>query len=1014
MLNLILVPFLSYLAFMPQQAADLPIIDQFDGEPAQRWETFGCEWEFAGGVAIQDAADYDCGAGRDIYLDKPFYLSVRFKPESGFNGGGLFFAMESPDGKASSMMVRCDPGGRILWGWFDEAGTFNYAGDATIDDLGPVEQELAVAVDPEKLAFNIFLDGVKVRTNVKTFHAAGYVGLQSSGGPHRFTRFEVREATAEELDGIKLPGKYSRIVNVIGNKRRLVALRHAPKFLVAFDEDGEEVDRAVLTDVHGLEDDTLGVVDLCWENLNAWEGQPGIYVLAENGQAVYRFNYLLDQVGTGPIIRNEAMRGKSIAVDSAGRIFIADDAIPGLRVYSSDGAELLAYGEEGSGGVYDRNSEKWAGKFQQPRGIAVSPDDLIVVTNRTAFTYVGYRYDAEENELQWELNGPWLPNPEGVGFDRDGNLLLAHTYEYYRSYGAFRVLDLDGRSLNVYRGHALGDMSEKVRACEGPGGKYYVADPDKERIVVLPSGFVERVPELTWDDNGALRLRLTRTDGTTMEVTSLQSSSERKGWLMIQPTESPAEVWPEPEPTDLLAYHLPPKPPAGQMYVIDMPVLVAVFAKVRDNDGKLIEVDTDGVVERLQRELEVDRTFYWLNSHALLNKEFEYMVIDALEPSLSGGWISPTDGRRLVNQARAQRGLARLDADHSLICIHPMAGFQPGRQDEPGWVSGGGLTTYAYSGYALWNNGQGWLMGHEWGHQLDSYFDASGMTGWWLNHPDGTVHVGRYGEHWDCNAFLCRRIDRINWLRFRFGTARLTDDRDEDGLPDRDPRLPVDEARFGSSSRLVDTDADGLSDLAELTAGTFTSSDPTEVDTDRDGILDGRDPYPQFAVRTELEHAEPGMDGWPVPRAFGPIGIVNRDWVEAIVNGAYDADHVYLLIGLPKGDPRHLHVTVDFLNDGWFVGRDNVYAWLELDWSGPSPGIQRSHACEARVLPPASGVPVDLMPACSAVMLRVQRPDTRSPLKAGSAVGITFRVQHAPGQVAFLIDPWQILGLALQ
>jgi hypothetical protein len=100
-------------------------------------------------------------------------------------------------------------------------------------------------------------------------------------------------------------------------------------------------------------------------------------------------------------------------------------------------------------------------------------------------------------------------------------------------------------------------------------------------------------------------------------------------------------------------------------------------------------------------------------------------------------------------------------------------------------------------------------MAHEWGHQLDDFFQKSGFDDWWSNHPDGTLHIGRYGEHWDCNAFLCRRADKMNWLRLRYGTPRLVDDRDEDGLADDDPTLPLDERRFGSDSWEPDSDLDG-------------------------------------------------------------------------------------------------------------------------------------------------------------------------------------------------------------
>ena len=55
-------------------------------------------------------------------------------------------------------------------------------------------------------------------------------------------------------------------------------------------------------------------------------------------------------------------------------------------------------------------------------------------------------------------------------------------------------------------------------------------------------------------------------------------------------------------------------------------------------------------------------------------------------------------------------------------------------------------------------------------------------------------------------------------------------DTDKDGLRD------IDERRFGTDATLADTDADGLSDYAELNQ---YETDPLVADTDGDTYLDG-------------------------------------------------------------------------------------------------------------------------------------------------------------------------------
>ncbi len=637
-----------------------------------------------------------------------------------------------------------------------------------------------------------------------------------------------------------------------------------------------------------------------------------------------------------------------------------------------------------------------------------------MVTDRENCTYVVYRYEPDTNELKWVTNGPWLPRPSAVRFDQDGHLLLAGTFEYYQAYGALRVLTIDGLPIRSFVGHALGDLSDQVRACEGPGGRLYISDPDRQRIVVLPPQFMEKLPKFEWTVDGGVRLIMTKVDGTTSVSVSTEKR-ESDGRIVVRQTEPVCVTWPPTDPDKLPTYALPPKPPVGQMYVIDFPVLVVVFTKVRMEDGREVSIPGAGIAERLARELERERLFYWLNSGCVLNKRFEIMIVEGQVAPVAGGWIESGAGRRLVNQVRQARGLPPVDEDHSLAVIHAHEGFDTQTLDDVGFVGGGGLTNYAYSGYALWNNGQAWLMGHEWGHQLDMYFEKSGFADWWLNHPDGTVHVGRYGEHWDCNAFLCRRADRMNWLRLRFRNLRLVADQDGDGLPDVDLTVPLDEKRFGSDPAKMDTDDDGLTDFQEAVAGTFTSADPTKGDSDGDGIPDAADPYPAFAVSDYLRRAQSVAAGQPSADSYVLVGQVARGWCEAVVCGTYDADNVYLLIALPK-PARQVWATFDFNNDGWFTGRDNVAAHVDLEWSaGAAPTIKRSANCRAELYASGTSAAGELLPAgCPVVSLTVPRPPSRAPLEPGSALGMCVRFQNGGGTIAFLLDPWQLLTLSLR
>jgi hypothetical protein len=988
-----------------------PFAERFDAGAAGRWHPLSGKWEFGDGFVKQTDADRNCAAAIKIKPEGPYWLAIRFRPESNHTGGGLVFGLPEADKLEGGLVIRCEPEDRIIWGRVGPNGRMRRTNEAIYDDDGDREQELAVAVDPAKGAFNLYHHGERIASNNRVEHATGYVGIVSSGGPHTFLKFEVRPATAQELEGIKEPGPYSQIVDVVAADPYIVALRRGPDLLTIYNDKGEPRGSFKAADLPGLSGADARPVALALAHLGLLTRSesvpPDVLVGVEGGASIYKLKNAAHAVGAGPLYRNEKMQATALAVGHS-RIFIADAALPGIRVLDQDGKELTTFGEKGDLAPYDPANPKPGDKFKNPRGIAVAPTGEIVVTDRESFTFVVFKFDPATNQFAYAGSGPWIPNPAQVFFDSRGKMIMGGLFEYYRSYGGVRVMNINGIGEKTWLAHALRDMSDKVRACQGPGGKYYVVDPDKDRFMILPPDFVEPLPEFKYTADGGVQLTMTKVDGTKAVTTSTEKSKDDR--IVVRQKEPVCDTWPRLGPDDLTSYALPAPPAKGKVYVIDMPVLVAVFKQADEiwqekdeKKSKHVEIDTTGVIDRLKRELAVARQFYWHVSHATLNIQFDYMIVDDPDAKVDGGWIQPSPARELVNKARAKQGLPPIDKDYSLIGIHPAGGFDPTYTDDPGIVGGGGLTPYAYSGYALWNNGQSWLFAHEWGHQLDSYFEKSGFPDWWLNHPDGTVHIGRYGEHWDCNAFLCRRADKMNWLRFKFGTIRAVDDADGDGLADDDPTLPLDEKRFGSDSTKIDTDNDGLDDLAETCAGTFTSSDPRNPDTNGNGIPDGKDPYPQFKVRPEIAAAGSGDERLDAKSA--PLGAIRSGWADATLRACYSADTVIYSVTFQK-PALSVALPMDWNDDGWFVGQDNVYYSVDLEWPKDGPAkVRAANNCEATI------ATNDGKTVLSCV---VKRPPTRAPLKPGSKIGICPRLGNGGGTIAFLLDPWQLLELELK
>lgn len=173
---------------------------------------------------------------------------------------------------------------------------------------------------------------------------------------------------------------------------------------------------------------------------------------------------------------------------------------------------------------------------------------------------------------------------------------------------------------------------------------------------------------------------------------------------------------------------------------------------------------------------------------------------------------------------------------------------------------------------------------------------------------------------------LLRNWPRSHYFFCAAGEVLLMADEDGDGVPDNDPRLPFDEARFGSDPRRTDTDLDGLDDLSEALYG----SDPRTADTDRDGLDDGRDPYPRYAFKNAIRSTPSAkLDGVVEPGEY-------QESYAFEVRGRRCELHLgwtreYLMIAWIAA-AESVSIRVDQNADGWFAGNDNVR--LEVDSDG--------------------------------------------------------------------------------
>ena len=210
-----------------------------------------------------------------------------------------------------------------------------------------------------------------------------------------------------------------------------------------------------------------------------------------------------------------------------------------------------------------------------------------------------------------------------------------------------------------------------------------------------------------------------------------------------------------------------------------------------------------------------------------------------------------------------------------------------------------------------WKVGTGitWIFAHEFHHAFDFViigdrpYEMYGCH-FYDNYPLKSKLPLDCGSHYDGIANILRTYPREYYseLKEPYQGRIETLDVDHDGLPDFDPRFPIDEERFGSDPNNPDTDGDGLNDLEEFCAGQFVGTDPNNPDTDGDGVPDGRDKYPRYN-RAETVPFYPGghtIDGVLEPGwsryTEGFVFTQSDDAIRARIFANYDPQYLYLAI----------------------------------------------------------------------------------------------------------------------
>lgn len=293
---------------------------------------------------------------------------------------------------------------------------------------------------------------------------------------------------------------------------------------------------------------------------------------------------------------------------------------------------------------------------------------------------------------------------------------------------------------------------------------------------------------------------------------------------------------------------------------------------------------------------------------------------------------------------------------------------------------------------------------------------ASGPEGDARPHPWTTS--AKHGEHWDGMAYWDRTLTDAQWLRINLGRTITVADADADGFPDHDPRLPLDETRFGSSLAAPATDG-RMNDLDKAMLSTwapaplhrsvdkprqvFPMPDPTTPDSDADGWPDTEDPAPLVPHEPFVWPAAITLDGDPADWAgVPPAATIDAPPLSMTFKHAHTDDDYYALIEL-TGAAVRARVVLDGEGKGTYSG-EGVQAFHAF--AGDPPRLQDTAWGTAGLTWKASR----LRPDRTVFEIRIANwaPGGWFWKGAGREIGVAIDVMDADGGLWAFTDPYRM------
>jgi len=934
----ILTLFFLFIIFVSQlfsqSEKDILYYDDFtqyqngsDGSPV--WHVIKGDWQVVNGKYLQQNNDYDCASMLDLYLSSSFKLEAEFELLGGDLGAGFIFSSFGYDNTSISQMVRFDGNGVFIMGYFQN-GEFNTSASSKVKTiLQNTKHKITLIVDRQNSSYSCYFDNDKIQTDIPLIFPSGYCGIQSSAGKICFNYVKLTKLTdkinSTELNWVRnfaidkqglffIPDEHEGIIKIINDEGKLKRTIGTPTTAKG------QLEKPCGVCI--LNDSTILIAD---------RGKNRIHCFNFDGKWIHSFGSKGNGLG-------EFDEPISIAANIDGHIFVSDKNNNRVQVFNNNFNPIFEFGND---------------ILIKPLDIAVKDSNLFIV-------------NSGKSQIEWYY---WIENKathyksisygggEGRGIACDGIRI------YISLVNEVRLYDTSGTMLKKFLGRELNFIYPQGMKLDELGN-LYIADYFYGRVIKTTADLLDPQPTTEFTTNNDVIIRWT-------------SNTPDFGSCILYKNENPIDTFYEDnqhlrheirinnlatsntyryriKPTlntiptaksysRFYTFRTPPEDNVKEFVRLTMATLL--FTNITD-DSKIQEglpqpeplLPTE--IKRIIDQIDDGIKFYWINSGMKLFIDNKIIIIDdKLKRSDVYGseWWYPPKESVLVKYLKMNgEELKNFSSFLYLTCTQAydttlkkfvLAGKGGGFTNGVGTGKGYGISWWDVT-KANHNAGNNWLMVHEFNHQLDDIFFASGYPEYWFNHISPTIGTAdKFGEHFDANAFILRMVPQEKWYDLKYTTILKTVDIDKDGIPDNDPRLPLDEVRLKSNPLSIDSDEDGISDFDELKYSNWITEGWGETyggkaffpklnnkDTDGDGINDKEDEYPCYSLRPEIRYSKNDS------QLNHLIDFVDERISAAVFSG-WNVDSLYFTFEMSKLAP--IKIMLDGNANGWFLGREN-------------------------------------------------------------------------------------------